>query len=41
LFFEKSQKIKNWKTLIYQGTRGKATWYSVIEGKKEPLKPTK
>ena len=40
-YFELQTEIKDWKLMIYQGTRGKATWYSVIEGKKEPLKLTK
>ena len=40
-YFELQTEIKDWKLMIYQGTRAKATWYSVIEGKKEPLKPTK
>lgn len=40
-YFELQTEIKDWKLMIYQGARGKATWYSVIEGKKEPLKLTK
>lgn len=40
-YFELQTEIKDWKLMIYQATRGKATWCSVIEGKKEPLKSTK
>lgn len=40
-YFELQTEIKDWKLMIYQGTSGKAIWYSVIEGKKEPLILTK
>ena len=40
-YYELQTEIKDWKLMIYQETSGKATWYSVIDGKKEPLKPTK
>jgi hypothetical protein len=36
-FFEKTEAIKNWKTVIYQSSRSKATWFKVVDGKKEPL----
>lgn len=34
-YFELKSNIKDWKLLLYQGTRTKATWYKVVEGKKE------
>lgn len=36
-YFEKTQEIKNWKTVIHQGSRTKATWFKVVDGKKEPI----
>jgi len=36
-YFELTSELKDWKLLIYQGTRAKATWYKVVEGKKEPI----
>lgn len=40
-FFEKTVAIKNWKTVIYQSSRSKATWFKVVDGKKEPLNKQK
>jgi len=40
-FFEKTEEIKNWKTVIYQSSRSKATWFKVVDGKKEPLNKQK
>ena len=40
-FFEKTEAIKNWKTVIYQSSRSKATWFKVVDGKKEPLNKQK
>jgi hypothetical protein len=40
-YFEKAHEIKNWKTVINQGSRAKATWFKVVDGKKEPLKQLK
>ena len=40
-FFEKAEAIKNWKTVIYQSSRSKATWFKVVDGKKEPLNKQK
>ena len=36
-FFEKTEEIKNWKIVIHQNSKSKATWFRVVDGKKEPL----
>lgn len=36
-YFELKNEIEDWKYVIQQGTRAKAGWYKVVEGKKEEL----
>jgi hypothetical protein len=36
-YFELKNEIEDWKYVIHQGTRSKANWYKVVEGKKEEL----
>lgn len=38
-YFELKNEIVDWKILIHQGTRAKANWFKVVEGKKEALEP--
>ena len=40
-FFEKTEEIKNWKIVIHQNSKSKATWFRVVDGKKEPLNKQK
>lgn len=36
-YFELTSEIKDWKLVIHQGVRAKATWYKVVDGEKEPI----
>jgi hypothetical protein len=40
-FFDKTEATKNWKIVIYQSSRSKATWFKVVDGKKETLNKQK
>jgi len=36
-YFELKNEIEDWKYVIQQGTRSKAAWYKVVEGKKSAM----
>lgn len=38
-YFELKNELVDWRILIHQGTRAKANWFKVVEGKKEALDP--